>query len=96
MHVSNREVLHNKKPFKISRLKSVNKQVDVLTSKTQALCKLTIVTLLLFIFNVLFKVLLRVFNDVTSKPCEQRIITKEHIAMHKNLILLLYIPVNYQ
>ena len=30
-----------------------------------------------------------VLNDVTSKSHEQRIITKEHIAMHTNLILLL-------
>ena len=27
-------------------------------------------------------------NDVTSKLCEQGLITKEHIAMHANLILL--------
>ena len=29
-----------------------------------------------------------VLNDVTSKSREQRLITKEHIAMHTNLILL--------
>ena len=28
------------------------------------------------------------YNDVTSKSHEQRLITKEHIAMHANLILL--------
>ena len=32
-----------------------------------------------------------VTNDVTGKSCEQRLITKEHIVMHTNLILLLYI-----
>ena len=25
-----------------------------------------------------------VFNDVTSKSCEQKLITKEHIAAHEN------------
>ena len=34
-----------------------------------------------------------VLNDVTSKSREQRVITKEHIATHTNLILLLYTPV---
>ena len=29
-----------------------------------------------------------VFNDITSKSREQRLITREHIAMHANLILL--------
>ena len=29
-----------------------------------------------------------VLNDVTGKSHEQRLITKEHIAMHVNLILL--------
>ena len=29
-----------------------------------------------------------VFNDVTSKSREQRLITREHIAKHANLILL--------
>ena len=30
----------------------------------------------------------QVLNDVTSKSCEQRLITKGHVAMHTNLILL--------
>ena len=30
----------------------------------------------------------KVLNDVTSESHEQRLITKEHIAMHANLILL--------
>ena len=34
-----------------------------------------------------------VLNDITSKSREQRLITKEHIAMHTNLILPLYTPV---
>ena len=29
-----------------------------------------------------------VINDITGKSCEQRLITKEHIATHTNLILL--------
>ena len=32
-------------------------------------------------------------NNVTGKSCEQRFITKRHIAMHTNLILLLCTPV---
>ena len=28
-----------------------------------------------------------VLNDITSKPREQRLVTKEYIATHKNLIL---------
>ena len=28
-----------------------------------------------------------IINDITSKSCEQRLIIKGHIAMHKNLIL---------
>ena len=34
-----------------------------------------------------------VLNDVTSKSHEQRLTTKEHIAMHTNLIFLLCTPV---
>ena len=30
-----------------------------------------------------------VINDIMSKSCEQRLITKGHIATHTNLILLL-------
>ena len=33
-----------------------------------------------------------VFNDIMSKSREQRFITKEHIATHTNLLLLLYTP----
>ena len=32
------------------------------------------------------------FNDIIIKSHEQRLITKEHIAMHTNLFLLLYTP----
>ena len=48
-----------------------SQQVDVLPSNNQVL---------------LFNVLLRVFNDITSESHEQRLITKEHIAMHTNLL----------
>ena len=34
----------------------------------------------------------KVLNDVTSKSREQRLITKEHIATHANLILLFKPP----
>ena len=33
-----------------------------------------------------------VLNDVTSKSREQRLVTKEYIATHKNLILPVYTP----
>ena len=36
-------------------------------------------------------VILIVFNDIMSKSHGQRFITKEHIAMHTNLILLHFI-----
>ena len=48
-----------------------NKQVDVLPSKNQALCNCYCNS------NI---------NDVTGKSHEQRLITREHIATHTNLI----------
>ena len=54
------------------RLGDVNSngsQVDVLPSKNQALC-------------MLIKCIVIAINDVTGKSCEQRLITKEHIATH--------------
>ena len=36
-----------------------------------------------------------VLNDVTSESREQRLITKEHIATHANVILLLFKPALY-
>ena len=56
------------------------KQVDVLPSKNQAKinhCQSTAIQCIVI-----------VLNDVSSKSCEQGLITKEHIAMHTNLILL--------
>ena len=53
----------------------MDKQVDVLPSKNQMLC-----TANLLLFNVLLKYLFM------SDSCEPRLITKEHIAMHTNLI----------
>ena len=38
-------------------------------------------------------VLLKIFNDITCKSCEQRFVTKEHRTMDTNLILWLYISV---
>ena len=52
------------------------KQVDVLSSKNQALCKLN---QCYCNGNI---------NDVTGKSREQGLIIKEHTAMHTNLILL--------
>ena len=49
-----------------------------------------------YVFNICNKcsyvlpynlLLLRVFNDIMSKSYEQRLVTKEHVAMHTNLIL---------
>ena len=47
------------------------KQIDVLPSKNQALLKFTTIQCIVIIFN-----------DVTCKSCEQRLITKEHIATY--------------
>ena len=55
------------------------KQVDELPSKNQALC---------VCYSTVIQCIVIVLNDVTSKSCEQRLITKEHIATHANLILL--------
>ena len=56
------------------------KQVDVLYYhlKTRHCVSYTNVNQLLF----------SVINDAMGKSCEQKLITKEHIAMHTNLILL--------
>ena len=40
------------------------------------------------LLNFKFFKTLVVFNDITGKSREQRFITKEHIAMYTNLILL--------
>ena len=58
------------------------KQVDVLPSKNQALCKVN------HCQSTAIQCIVILFNDVTCKSREQRLITKEHIAMHTNLILL--------
>ena len=57
------------------------KQVDILPSKKQALCKLndcqsTAIQCIVMMY-------------ITCNSCE-RLITKEHIAMHTNIILLQY------
>ena len=44
---------------------------------------------------LLFKFLLVVFNDAASKPCEQRLNTKEHSNAYKNLILRFYTVLQY-
>ena len=44
--------------------------------------------LLIYCYSMYYKVL----NDVTNKLREHRLITKEHIAMHANLILLFKPP----
>ena len=51
-------------------------QVDVLPSKNQALCV------------IVNQCIVIVLNDIISESCEQRLITKEHIATHANLIFL--------
>ena len=59
--------------------KILKKQVDVLPSKSQALCKLTTVIQCIAI----------ALNDVMSKACEERLMTiRTYVAMHTNLILL--------
>ena len=46
---------------------TLTEQVDVLPSENQASCQFIVI----------------VINDITGKSCEQRLITKEHIAgMH--------------
>ena len=64
------------------------KQVDVLPSKNQAMCKLN------HCQSTAIQCIVIVINDITSKSCEQRLITKEHIATYTNLILL-FKPVLY-
>ena len=58
------------------------KQVDVLPSKNQVLCSC-------------YSMYCNIIYDVTHKSREQRLITKEHIAMHTNLILLFKLILQY-
>ena len=55
-------------------------QVDVYYLKPGAVCKL----------NHCYSMYCSSINDVTSKLCELRLITKEHIVMHTHLIIWLH------
>ena len=56
------------------------KQLDVLPSKNQAQCKLN------HCKSTAIQCFLIVINDVMGKSHEQRLITKEYIVTHTNLI----------
>ena len=64
-------------------MQDLGKQVDVLTSKNQALCKLK-----LPLINCYSMYCNNIYKGITNKSHELRLITKEHIATHTNLILL--------